>query len=126
MIMPSRGHWFRLVFDNLETVEVSIVQEGPESQGPPPANFLSGIWVKRGVADVGAVPLFEMRSGGVCEISVLHLARLPKAHALATLPCSFQFRQLHAITGVGGQGCQTLRNFDFPRATVRSTRGVKS
>jgi hypothetical protein len=92
-----------------------MVQEGPESQGSPPANFLYEICVKRAIADVGAVPLYEMRSCGVCLISVLHLARLPKAHPLATLPSSFQFRQLHAITGVGCQGCQTLWEFRFSR-----------
>jgi hypothetical protein len=67
-------------------------------KAPSPANFLFGICVKRGAVDVGAVPLFEMRSCGVCDISVLRFARLPKAHFLATLPSSFQFRQLHAIT----------------------------
>jgi hypothetical protein len=64
-----------------------------------------------------------MRSCGVYEISALLgctpllrqvvLARLPKAHSLATLLFSFKFRQLQAITGLGCQGCQTLRIFKY-------------
>jgi hypothetical protein len=40
-----------------------MVQGGQSLQPPRPANFLSGIYLKRGAADVGGVPLFEMLLG---------------------------------------------------------------
>ena len=101
-----------------------MVQEGGRSQQPPSRRpFFPGS-ASSGEADLGGVPLFEMRRCGACEISVLQAGKVAKDTFVGNLAV---FPSIQTVTRDHRSRLPRLpniTNFDFRASDSSSVLGA--